>query len=138
MGIILKQRIDYQTGIMKKIISKASILLLFIAAVFSSGFVMPKKMVEGFSFEEIILEDGEYSPDGLSTVKIHNRTDWKIKVYIDGNYVGKIRDDSYGVYTIYSGRHRVVVYWPNNYHEWFDFSVCNGCGHKIWTSDYDG
>ncbi|MBR9919788.1 MAG: hypothetical protein GYB31_03050 [Bacteroidetes bacterium] len=74
----------------------------------------------------------------MSKVKVYNRTDWTVAVYINGSYIGRVYDDDYEYFTIYPGVHRITIYWPSGYYEYFDFSVSNGYTHKIWTSNYDG
>lgn len=81
----------------------------------------------------------ESSADAYNAkVRVYNRTDWNVKVVIDGQYRGDLWGDHYQVYGVLAGNHRVTVYWPSGYYEYFDFGVCYGCVHKIATSDYDG
>ena len=69
-------------------------------------------------------------------VRVFNRTDYRVKIYIDGFYLGKVYGDDYEYFKITPGYHRVIVQWSSGYYEWYDFYVGSGGTHKIWTSDY--
>ena len=71
-------------------------------------------------------------------LRVYNRTYTGVSVYLDGYYLGVVSYDAYYTFVIPYGSHRVSIHWPTGYYEYFDFSICSGCMHKVWTSDYDG
>lgn len=85
-----------------------------------------------------VVETSFFPYYALAKVRIYNRTDWNVQVYINGYHVGEVWGDHNAYFNVYAGAHRVVLKWPGGHTEWFDFVVARGNVHKIWTSDWDG
>ena len=71
-----------------------------------------------------------------SCVRVVNRTNHAVEVYMDGYYLGYVYSNSNYRFPIRNGCHEVRVLWSTGYYEWFDFCV-RGDTQVVRTSDYD-